>query len=113
VPWHKEAITGAGGPARERRAQGPRGRDPAPALRAQRRLAPLIKLNEERLALADSHEKVAILRSTARLWETRGNDELRAFAAVRAAFELDARGRRDPRELERLAEMLGAWEELS
>ena len=49
-----------------------------------------IKLNEERFGLAqDAREKVAVLRETAHLWETKGNDELRAFDATRAAFELD------------------------
>ena len=38
------------------------------------------RLVEDRFGLAqDTHDKVAILRETAKLWETRGTDELRAF----------------------------------
>jgi golgin subfamily B member 1 len=74
----------------------------------------LIKLNEERFGLAqDAREKVAVLRETARLWETRGNDELRAFEATRAAFELDPEDGETRAELERLTEQLGAWDELA
>lgn len=74
----------------------------------------LIKLNEERFALAqDAREKVAVLRETARLWEARGEDELRAFQATRAAFELDPEDADTRAELERLTDQLGAWEELS
>jgi tetratricopeptide (TPR) repeat protein len=74
----------------------------------------LIKLNDDRFGLAqDAHEKVAILRETARLWETRGTDELRAFDATRAAFELDPEDGETRADLERLTELLGAWEELA
>ncbi len=74
----------------------------------------LIKLNEERFGLAqDAREKVAVLRETARLWETRGNDELRAFEATRAAFELDPEDGETRAELERLTAELGAWDELA
>ena len=74
----------------------------------------LIKLNEERFGLADDvREKVAVLRETARLWETRGNDELRAFEATRAAFELDPEDGDTRADLERLTAELGAWEELA
>jgi tetratricopeptide (TPR) repeat protein/DNA-directed RNA polymerase subunit F len=74
----------------------------------------LIKLNRVRLALADSAgEKVAILRENAVLLETRGDDQLGAFEAVRTAFELDAEDGETRRELERLAGELGAFEELA
>ncbi|MGK4007849.1 tetratricopeptide repeat protein [Sorangium sp. So ce1036] len=74
----------------------------------------LIRLNDERFGLApDAGEKVAVLRETARLWETRGNDELRAFEAIRAAFSLDPDDGETRGELERLADQLGAWEELA
>ncbi len=74
----------------------------------------LIKLNEERFSLAqDPREKVSVLRETARLWETRGGDELRAFQATRLAFELDPEDGETRAELERLTEQLGAYEELS
>jgi tetratricopeptide (TPR) repeat protein len=74
----------------------------------------LIKLNEERFGLAqDAHEKVAVLRETAKLWETRGDDELRAFEATRAAFEIDPEDGETRAELERLTEQLGAFDELA
>lgn len=74
----------------------------------------LVRLNEERFALAtDEHEKVAVLRETARLWETRGGDASRAFRATTAAFDLDPDEGDTRAELERLAAALGAWEELA
>lgn len=74
----------------------------------------LIRLNDERFGLAaDAREKVAVLMETAKLWETRGNDELRAFEATRAAFALDPEDGETRGELERLSEQLGAWEELA
>ncbi|WP_437590400.1 tetratricopeptide repeat protein [Sorangium sp. So ce1000] len=74
----------------------------------------LVRLNDERFGLAsDAREKVAVLRETAKLWETRGNDELRAFDATRTAFGLDPDDGDTRGELERLAEQLGAWEELA
>ncbi len=74
----------------------------------------LIRLNEERFGLAqDTHEKVSVLRETARLWETRGGDELRAFQATRAAFELDPEDGETRADLSRLTEILGAWDELA
>ena len=73
----------------------------------------LVRLNEERFGLAqDRHEKVAILRETATLWETRGGDKDRAFDATRAAFDIDPEDGDTRAELERLAGVLGAWEEL-
>ncbi len=74
----------------------------------------LVRLNEERFALAtDEHEKVAVLRETARLWETRGGDATRAFHATSAAFDLDPDDGETRGELERLAGSLGAWSELA
>lgn len=74
----------------------------------------LIRLNEERFALAsDPQDKVAVLRETAKLWETRGGDELKALQALRAAFQIDPDDGETRGELSRLASELGAWEELS
>lgn len=74
----------------------------------------LIKLNRVRLELADTaSEKVTILRENASLLESRGDDQLGAFEAVRTAFELDAEDGETRRELERLAGELGAFEELA
>ncbi len=114
VPWHKEAI----------RELEDLVHDDDHKARVVEILRPLyeraddwrriVQINEEQFRLAtDPVEKVAILRSTASLWETRGNDELRAFAAVGAAFDLVPEDGETRADLERLAEMLGAWEELS
>ena len=74
----------------------------------------LIRLNEERFSLAsDPQDKVAVLRETARLWETRGSDELKALQALRAAFQIDPDDAETRQELTRLASELGAWEELA
>lgn len=74
----------------------------------------LIRLNEERYHLAtDDHDKVAILRETAELWESRGQDRDRAFDAMRAAFDIDPEDSDTRTDLLRLAEALGAWEELA
>ncbi len=74
----------------------------------------LVHVNEERLALADDdHEKVSILRETAKLWEDRGEDRERAFVAVRDAFVLDPDDGESREELDRLAEATGRWDELA
>ena len=50
----------------------------------------LIKINEDRFAMADRRrEKVAVLRETAELWERRGEDRDRARRGLAVAFELD------------------------
>jgi tetratricopeptide (TPR) repeat protein len=114
VPWHKDAIAELesltkGGEHKARVVEILR-----PLYERQDDWKLLIKLNEERFGLADDpREKVAILRETARLWETRGDDELKAFEATRAAFELDPEDGETRAELERLTEALGAFEELA
>lgn len=113
VPWHQDAIKelealSKGGEQKGRVVEILR-----PLYERQDDWKLLIKLNEERFGLAeDVHEKVAILRETARLWEARGEDELKAFEATRAAFELDAEDSETRAELSRLTESLGAFEEL-
>ena len=74
----------------------------------------LIALNQQRLALADDRgEKISILREDAELWEKRGKDEMRALAALRAAFELDPDDGESRAELERVAEKTKSWDALA
>jgi len=114
VPWHQEAI----------KALEALTHDDEHKARVVEILRPLyersddwrllVKLNEERFNLAEEvHEKVAVLRETAQLWETRGNDQGLAFRSMRAAFALDPEDGETRAELERLATILGAWERLS
>jgi tetratricopeptide (TPR) repeat protein len=75
---------------------------------------PLARLNEERLELAnDPQDKIAILRETARLYEDRGSDPVRAFDAIRAAFEIDSDDGETRSELERLAAINGKYRDLA
>ena len=114
VPWHKEAIGELEGLTKEGDHKARVVEILRPLYERQDDWRLLIKLNEERFGLAeDAHDKVAILRETARLWETRGDDELKAFEATRAAFELDPEDGETRGELSRLTEALGAWEELA
>ncbi|MEB2314045.1 MAG: tetratricopeptide repeat protein [Sorangiineae bacterium] len=70
----------------------------------------LIKLNEERFALAEGEaDKVLVLRETARLWEERASDPGRAQRALEAAFELDPEDAEVRGELERLVESTGDY----
>jgi tetratricopeptide (TPR) repeat protein len=114
VPWHQDAIKELegltkGGDHKARVVEILR-----PLYERQDDWKLLIKLNEERFGLAeDVHDKVAILRETARLWEARGEDEIKAFEATRAAFELDPEDSETRADLERLTEALGAFEELA
>ena len=74
----------------------------------------LIHLNAQRFDLAgDDLDRVSILRETSRLWEERGADSRRAFDALRAAFEIDPEDLEIRGELERLADGLGAWDDLA
>lgn len=74
----------------------------------------LVKLNEERLGLAtEPADRVEVLRETARLWETRGDDRREALKAIRAAFATDPEDGDTRAELERLAEAEGAHRELA
>ena len=74
----------------------------------------LIRLNEDRFELApDPLEKVAVLRETARLWEARGNDPVRARRALSVAVELEPDDMDVRAEYERLVQQTEAWTELS
>jgi len=73
----------------------------------------LIKINEDRFALADNvGEKVSVLRETAELWERRGEDLDRARRGLAVAFELDAEDPDVRHDYERLVEATEAWDEL-
>lgn len=74
----------------------------------------LVKLNDDRIALAeDPRDKAAILRETARLWETRGSDAKKAFDATRRALEVDPADGDTRAEAERLAKDVKAFAELA
>lgn len=114
VPWHKEAITELEDLVRDEEHKARVVEILRPLYERADDWRRIVQINEEQLALAtDPVEKVTILRNTAELWETRGNDELRAFASIGTAFDLVPEDGETRAELERLAEMLGAWEELS
>lgn len=74
----------------------------------------LIKLNEDRFALAqDPSDKVSVLRETASLWETRGNDPVRARRALGVAVRLDPEDEGVREDYERLAIETSAFAELA
>lgn len=110
LPTHVDAIT---------RIEAMRGND-ALKERAVEILRPLyesaddwkrmIKLNEDRFQLApDPHERVAILRETAQLWEYRGGEPARARRVVAEAFKLVPEEEDTRLELERLVEITTEW----
>lgn len=69
-----------------------------------------IRLNEERFALAEAaSDRVSVLRETAALWESRGNEPERARRALVAAATLDPEDAETRSELERLSEVTGEW----
>ncbi|MFO0763004.1 MAG: tetratricopeptide repeat protein [Byssovorax sp.] len=114
VPWHTEAIKELESLTRDEEHKARVVEILRPLYERSDDWRLLIRLNEERFGLAqDTHEKVSVLRETARLWETRGGDQLRALQATRAAFELDPEDGETREELSRLTELLGAWNELS
>ncbi len=114
VPWHQDAIKELEGLTRDADHKARVVEILRPLYERSDDWRLLIRLNEERFGLAqDASEKVAVLRETAKLWETRGNDLKRAFHATRIAFELDPEDGETRGELERIAGQLGAWEDLS
>lgn len=114
VPWHKEAIQELEDLIRDEEHKARVVEILRPLYERADDWRRIVQINEEQLRLAtDPVEKVTILRNTAELWETRGNDELRAFASIGEAFALMPEDAETRAELERLAEMLGAWEELA
>ncbi|MFO0565830.1 MAG: hypothetical protein U0263_09215, partial [Polyangiaceae bacterium] len=74
----------------------------------------LIKLNEDRYALAETpQEKVAVLRETAKLWEERGRDAARAGRALKVAVGLDPDDGDTRAEFERLTDLTNTWDRLT
>jgi tetratricopeptide (TPR) repeat protein len=74
----------------------------------------LVAMNAERLALAtEPHDRVAVLRESAKLWEERGADQGRAFDATRDAFVLDPDDGDTRGELDRLAAATSRWDDLA
>jgi len=74
----------------------------------------LVAVNEDRLVLAtDDHERVAVLRETASLWEQRGGDRRRAFDAIQQAWTLDPEDGEARAELDRLAGLTSRWDDLA
>ncbi len=74
----------------------------------------MVALNEERLSVAtDDTERISILRENADLWEKRGSDPRKAFAAVRAAWILDPEDGEAREQVDRLATITGFWDDLA
>jgi tetratricopeptide (TPR) repeat protein len=74
----------------------------------------LVAVNEERLALAnDNGERIAVLRESAKLWEERGGNRLKAFEAVREAWMLDPEDGEAREQLDRLAAATKRWDDLA
>ncbi len=74
----------------------------------------LVELSEHRLGIATTpHEKVAVLRETARLLEERGNDLDSAFTRLVDAFVLDPDDGDTREELDRLAVATKRWDDLA
>jgi tetratricopeptide (TPR) repeat protein len=114
VPWHEDAIKELEAFAQQDEHKGRVVEILRPLYERSDDWRLLVRLNEERLALAaDPQEKVVVLRETALLLETRGNDRKGAFATMTAAFALDPEDSETRADLERLAEALGAWGELA
>ncbi len=74
----------------------------------------LIKLTEDRFALAsESADKVAVLRETAELWETRGDDPSRARLVLGEALHLEPDEPAVRDDYERLTDLTGSHAELA
>lgn len=74
----------------------------------------LIKLNEDRFSLAtDPGEQVAVLRETADLWESRGQDQGKARRVLAEAIRVEPDDAEVRAEYERLVEATGSWLELT
>jgi tetratricopeptide (TPR) repeat protein len=74
----------------------------------------LVMLNKERLALAgDTGERIAILHESAKLWEERAGDRVRAFEAMRQAWTIDPEDSEGRTQLERLSAATRRWNDLA
>lgn len=74
----------------------------------------LVELAKHRYQIAATpQEKVAVLRDTAQLLESRGNDLQQAFACLKEAFVLDPDDGDTREELDRLAVAIERWDDLA
>jgi tetratricopeptide (TPR) repeat protein len=74
----------------------------------------IVRLNEDRFRLAeDAHEKLAILRETAELWELRGEDAERALRVFAEAVRLVPDDDACREDVERLVLVTARWQELA
>lgn len=74
----------------------------------------LIRLAEQRLGLAEEPgEKIAIYREAAQLYEERASDQSKAFDMLALAFLLDPEDGSLRADIERLAQLLVAWDRLA
>lgn len=74
----------------------------------------LIKLNEDRFSLAaDAAEQVAVLRETAELWESRGQELGKARRVLAEAVRIEPDDAEVRAEFERLVEATSSWQELA
>ncbi|MFP6686307.1 MAG: hypothetical protein VB934_16430, partial [Polyangiaceae bacterium] len=70
----------------------------------------LVEVNEVAVTLLESPEdKLDLLNQTARLWEAEGEDEKRAFAVLREAFQLVPEDEATREEFQRLADEVDGW----
>lgn len=114
LPWHKEAIAELEKLTEDEQYKARVVEILLPLYERSDDWRDLIRINEQRLSLAtDSGEKVAVLCEIAKLSEARAGDTAAAFAAIRKAFALDPESAEVRADLDRLAEALGAWEQLA
>lgn len=74
----------------------------------------LIKLNEDRFSLAtDPAEQVSVLRETAELWESRGQDQGKARRVLAEAVRVEPDDPDVRADYERLVEATESWDELT
>lgn len=74
----------------------------------------LVKLNEDRFAMAsEPADKVAVLKETAQLWESRGDDKQRARRVLEEALRLEPDETSVREDYERLTELTQSFAELA
>ncbi len=74
----------------------------------------LIKLNEDRFAMAtEPADKVAVLKETAELWESRGEDQNRARRVLAEALRIEPDEPSVREDYERLTELTSTYDELA
>ncbi len=114
IPWHEGAIAELEGMLDDEERKERIIYTLRPLYERSNNWQGLIKLNDERLSLAElPSEKVEVLNNTARLWEEQGDDLSQAFAVTRQAFELAPDDEVTRANLERLSEALDSWAALA